>query len=217
MSWLHEASALQGLAPGDQSRLNALTPITLPAGSVIFRPGDAAQGYAVVLSGRVDVSMTGASGREMLLYSVAPGQSCIQTTLGLLSDSDYSAEAQTATETRLVVIPRGLFLDLLDNSAPFRTLVFSAFADRMTMMLKLVETVAFTRAECRLAARVLTLSEHGPIHATQGELAAQVGTAREVVSRRFDAWTRKGWIRTGRGEVTVIDRAALQDLAQSDM
>ena len=94
---------------------------------------------------------------------------------------------------------------------------FSAFADRMTMMLKLVETVAFTRAECRLAARVLTLSEHGPIHATQGELAAQVGTAREVVSRRFDAWTRKGWIRTGRGEVTVIDRAALQDLAQSDM
>ncbi|MDP5336837.1 MAG: Crp/Fnr family transcriptional regulator [Paracoccaceae bacterium] len=217
MSWLDEAPALDGLEPRDLARLARLHPMDLPAGAVIFRPGDAAQGYAVVLSGQVDVSLTGASGREMLLYSVAPGQSCVQTTFGLLSDAEYSAEAETVRDTRLVVIPRALFLDLLDTSAAFRSLVFAAFADRMAGMLKLVETVAFTRAECRLAARLLALSETGPVHATHSELAAQAGTAREVVSRRLDAWARKGWVRTARGQVEVIDRAALSDLAHADM
>lgn len=217
MSWLGEAPALDGLDPRDRKRLDLLHPVDLPAGTVIFRPGDAARGYAVVLSGQVDVSLTGASGREMLLYSVAPGQSCVQTTFGLLSDAEYSAEAETVRATRLVVIPRALFLDLLDTSAPFRSLVFGAFADRMTGMLKLVESVAFTRAECRLAARLLALSEDGTVHATHSELAAQAGTAREVVSRRLDAWAGKGWVRTARGQVEVIDRAALSDLAHADM
>lgn len=217
MSWLAEAPALAGLEPRDRDRLAQLRPMDLPAGAVIFRPGDAAQGYAVVLSGRVDVSLTGASGREMLLYSVEPGQSCVQTTFGLLSEAAYSAEAETARATRLVLIPRTVFLDLLDRSAPFRGLVFGAFADRMASMLKLVETVAFTRAECRLAARLLHLSADGPVMATHQELAAQAGTAREVVSRRFEAWARKGWVRTARGQVEVIDRAALSDLAQADM
>lgn len=217
MSWLGEAPLLGGLAEEERHRLEGLTPLSLPAGTVIFRPGDPAQGYAVVLSGRIDVSMTGASGREMLLYSVEPGQSCVQTTLGLLSDTDYSAEAETTAPTRLVIIPRALFLDLLDRSATFRGLVFGAFADRMGLMLKLVEQVAFTRAECRLAARILALSEKGPVHATQSELAAQVGTAREVVSRRLEAWARKGWVRTARGSVDVIDREALEALAHSEM
>ena len=62
MSWLDAAPALDGLDPRDRMRLAALHPVDLPAGAVIFRPGDAAQGYAVVLSGQVDVSLTGASG-----------------------------------------------------------------------------------------------------------------------------------------------------------
>jgi CRP/FNR family transcriptional regulator len=204
------------LDAGDRARLDRLVPMVLPPDSVIFRPGDAAQGYAVVLAGGVDVWLTGASGRELLLYSVVPGQSCVQTTLGLLSEAAYTAEARSTQATQLVVIPRALFLDLLDGSAPFRALVFGAFADRMGTMLRLVESVAFTRAECRLAARVLALSGDGPVMATQGELAAQVGTAREVVSRRLDAWARKGWVRTQRGQIDVIDRAALEDLAQAD-
>ncbi len=215
MSWV-ATSALAGLGAGDRARLDTLVPMTLPPDTVIFRPGDAAQGYAVVLAGGVDVWLTGASGRELLLYSVVPGQSCVQTTLGLLSEAAYTAEARSTVESRLVVIPRGMFLDLLDGSAPFRALVFGAFADRMGTMLRLVENVAFTRAECRLAARVLALSGDGPVMATQGELAAQVGTAREVVSRRLDAWARKGWVRTQRGQIDVIDRAALDELARAD-
>lgn len=186
----------------------------LPRGSVVFRPGDSVQGYALVLSGRIDVSLTGATGREIMLYSVAPGQSCIQTTLGLLAGDDYSAEAVAFIETELVLVPRSLFLSLVDRSSAFRALVFAAFADRMQTMMQLLEKVAFQKVETRLAERLLQLApEDGTIRMTHADLAGQVGSAREVVSRRLESWARSGWVSVGRGTITVQDRAALSALA----
>jgi CRP/FNR family transcriptional regulator len=218
MTWSPDDTALAALDKADKARLATLPAHALPEGTVLFRPGDAVQGYAFVLNGRVDVSLTGASGREMLLYSVEPGQSCVQTTMGLLSDADYSAEAQTTCPTELVLIPRGLFLDLMDRSAPFRALVFGAFAQRMQTMMILLEKVAFTRVECRLAERLIALAgADDTIQVTQADLATQVGTAREVVSRRLDAWARRGIVRTGRGTVTICDKAALARIADGEL
>ena len=197
------------LGPEDRSALEALPVMPLPRGSVVFRPGDSVQGYALVLSGRIDVSLTGATGREIMLYSVAPGQSCIQTTLGLLAGDDYSAEAVAFIETELVLVPRSLFLSLVDRSSAFRALVFAAFADRMQTMMQLLEKV-----ETRLAERLLQLApEDGTIRMTHADLAGQVGSAREVVSRRLESWARSGWVSVGRGTITVQDRAALSALA----
>lgn len=208
----------QGSLPAQtRQRLRALPTHDLNPGDILFRPGQPVQGYAMVISGRIDVSLTGASGRELLLYSVEPGQSCIQTTMGLLSGTDYAAEAEAATPARLILIPAALFHDLLNTSDGFRTLVFSSFANRMTTVLSLLERVAFIRAECRLADRLLHLCQETPTtQITHADLAAQVGTAREVVSRRLEAWARKGWVHTARGTITVLDRDALQDLAQAD-
>lgn len=216
--WVSDTPALSTLAPQSRLRLAGLVPVTLPAHTPLFHAGDAVQGYAMVLSGRVDVSMTGASGREMLLYTVEPGQSCIQTTMGLLGGDDYTAEAETTVETRLVLLPKSLFLSLMDGDPAFRALVFRAFAQRFQTMMQLVEKVAFTRVECRLAERLLTLAAEGPLlHVTQSDLATQVGTAREVVSRRLDTWSRRGWVRTGRGTVEIMDADALETLAADTM
>lgn len=216
--WVADTPALAALSAPARQRLTALVPVTLPAQTPLFHAGDAVQGYAMVLSGRVDVSMTGASGREMLLYSVEPGQSCIQTTMGLLGGEDYTAEAETTVETRLVLLPKPLFLSLMDTDPGFRALVFRAFAQRFQNMMQLLEKVAFTRVECRLADRLLTLAKHDPlIHVTQSDLATQVGTAREVVSRRLETWSRRGWVRTGRGTVQVLDPRALESLASDAM
>ena len=216
--WVTDTPALAELAPQSRLRLAGLVPVTLPAGTPLFHAGDAVQGYAMVLSGRVDVSMTGASGREMLLYSVEPGQSCIQTTMGLLGGDDYTAEAETTQDTRLVLLPKPLFLSLMDSDAGFRSLVFRAFAQRFQSMMQLIEKVAFTRVECRLAERLIALSSDSPVlNVTQSELATQVGTAREVVSRRLEAWSRRGWVKTGRGTVEILDPAALTALAAEGM
>ncbi|WP_319823495.1 Crp/Fnr family transcriptional regulator [Thalassovita sp.] len=216
--WVADTPALSPLAPVSRQRLAALLPATLPAGTPLFHAGDAVQGYAMVLSGRVDVSITGASGREMLLYSVEPGQSCIQTTMGLLGGEDYTAEAETTEDSRLVLLPKGLFLALMDDDPAFRALVFRAFAQRFQTMMHLLEKVAFTRVECRLAERLLALSgDGGPVQITQSDLATQVGTAREVVSRRLENWSRRGWVRTGRGTVQVLDPDALSAVASDTM
>ena len=211
MGW--SGAALPGLAPEDAARLDALSVQTLPRGARLFGPGDLAQGFAVVLSGRIEVSLTGPSGREILLYSVEPGQSCVQTTLGLLGDEPYSGEAICTIETRVVLIPAPLFHALMARSDPFRGFVFRALASRMNDMTSLLERVAFTRVEARLASALLDLGAAGSVEATHAELAARIGSAREVVSRRLEAMARRGLVATDRGRVDLRDPVALRRLA----
>ena len=216
--WLAQTPTLAALDSAARSELAKLSPTARPAGETIFTPGSAAQAYAIVVSGRVDVTLTGISGREILLYSIEPGQSCIQSTIGLMGDSPYSAEAQTVKDTELVLVPKSLFLTLLNQSEPFRTVVFHAFAARMQTMVTLLEKVAFQRVECRLAERLLELADGtSEINMTQADLATQIGTAREVISRRLEAWSKRGWIRQSRGQITLLDRDALFGLSIADM
>jgi CRP/FNR family transcriptional regulator len=211
MAWA--GAALPDLDADTRARLDALPARDLPRGTRLFSPGDMAQGFAVVLSGRVDVHLTGPSGREILLYAVEPGQSCVQTTLGLMGDAPYTGEALAATDIRVVAIPAALFHDLMNRSAPFRAFVFRAFAARMADMTALLERVAFTRVEARLAAALLDLADGDTVQITQSELAARIGTAREVVSRRLEALARQGLVETDRGRIRLTDRDRLARLA----
>ncbi len=213
MSWTDD------LAISDHARrsLQALPVRDLPRGAVLFHAGDQAQGFVVVLSGRIEVFLTGPTGREILLYAVEPGQSCVQTTLGLMAGELYSGEAHVAAPSRVVLIPRGLFADLMDHEPSFRRFVLLAFARRMADVTRLLEQVAFGRVEARLAAALLDLEEDGTVQATQGELAARIGSAREVVSRRLEAFHRHGWVETDRGQVRLLDVPALRALSAAPL
>ncbi len=214
MGWTEEVPELAGLAPEARARLDALRPATLPKGAVLFRPGETVRGYAVVLAGEIGVHLVGRTGREVLLYAVTPGQSCIQSTLGLLGGAAYSAEALAEAETRLVLVPREAFLALLDSSSGFRRLVFAALAARMQALMHAVERVAFLPVEARLAAHLVARADAaGEVRATQAELAAAIGSAREVVARKLEAWARAGLVTTGRGRVRLADAAALRRTA----
>ncbi|MCK4712090.1 MAG: Crp/Fnr family transcriptional regulator [Marinosulfonomonas sp.] len=218
MGWVKSAPDLDRLDADTAAQLNTLTPMDVPAGTVLFSPGDAVKGYVIVLRGRVSVSLTGASGREMLLYAVTPGQSCIQSTLGLMGGEDYTAEAVADENSRVVLMPKALFLQLLDTSPSFRSLIFAAFAGRMQTMMHLLEKIAFLRVECRLAAHLLERANpDGQLAATHQELATAVGSAREVISRRLDAWSRRGWVKTTRGAVQITDADALKSVADEAM
>jgi len=211
--WLSTAKGLSGLDPEAVRTLERLSVLRLDRGVALFHPGEAAKGFVVVISGRIDVFLTGPSGRDILLYSVEPGGSCVQSTLGLLGGEDYSGEAITATSGEAVMIPRADFLDLMSKSPGFRGFVFSAFAERMQAMMHLLERVAFQRIESRLAAALLGRAEGGAVPATHQELATAIGSAREVVSRRLDAFARSGLVTTERGAVLLRDIDALQRLA----
>jgi CRP/FNR family transcriptional regulator len=208
-----------GLILSDAARksLAVLPAHDLPRGAVLFRPGDLAQGFVVVLAGRIEVFLTGPSGREIMLYAVEPGQSCVQTTLGLMAEESYSGEAHAAVDARVVLIPRGLFTRLMDTEAGFRGFVMAAFARRMADVTRLLEQVAFGRVEARLATALLDLATGGVVQATQAELAARIGSAREVVSRRLEAFHRQGWVETDRGAVHLTDIGALRGIAAAPL
>lgn len=216
--WTRHVAALTSLDPATRTRLDSHPRKTVPPDTVLFRPGDAVQGYVVVLSGRIAVHLTGPTGRDILLYEVTPGDSCLQSTLGLMGGDDYSAEARTETETTLVLLPRTEFLGLLDSSPAFRRMVFAAFADRMQSLMQLLEKVAFLRVEARLARALLDLSNKGEVTATQADLATQIGSVREVVSRRLSGWARAGTVAMHRGGVSILDPDRLQAIAdEGDM
>jgi CRP/FNR family transcriptional regulator len=213
VNWTGAVAALSDLAPDSRRRLDALAPMEVPPGTVLFRPGDAVKGYVIVLEGRIGVHLIGPTGRDILLYDVVPGKSCVQSTLGLLGGEDYTAEAVADRPTRLVLLPRATFLDLLGLDPAFRSLVFAAFAERMQSMMHLLEKVAFQRVESRLAAWLLSRAEDGAVEATQQDIASAIGSAREVVSRRLDALARHGAIVQARGRVEIRDESALRRIA----
>ena len=211
MGWTSDVLDLAALQPDNLARLDGLTPQDVPKGTVLFQPGDSVKGYVIALSGCIGVHLIGDTGRELLLYEVTPGSSCIQSTLGLLGDEDYSAEAVAEEASRIVLLPRALFLDLLDKDPGFRTLVFGAFAQRMQATMQMLERVAFQSVDARLAAYLLSRADDtGHIASTHQEIAAAIGSAREVVSRRLDLMGKRGWLDHGRGYVEVTDRAALR-------
>jgi CRP/FNR family transcriptional regulator len=207
MDWMMELGAIQ---PETRTELAQLQKRHLPRGLDLFAPGATAQGFPVVLAGRVEVYLTGPSGREILLYSVEAGQSCIQTTLGLLGDEPYTGTAATVSEAEVVTIPKPLFLRLMDRDPAFRGFVLRSFGQRMADLTRLLEAVAFGRVDSRLAAVLLDLAEDGVVRATQSEIAARIGSAREVISRKLDTFAKAGWVTTDRGEVILRDEAALR-------
>lgn len=215
MNWTEQSPSFAFLDPKAKEVLDGLPVSSVPSETVLFRPGDEVSGYVIPLQGQINVCLTSASGRDILLYEVTPGQSCIQTTLGLIGNENYSAEAYAETDVEIVLVPKSVFLDLLGRSEGFRELVFATFATRMQTMMQLLERVAFLRVEARLAQALLKRCDSkNEVTATQSELATIVGSAREVVARKLSTFARDQLVELHRGRITILDHAGLSQRAE---
>lgn len=190
--------------------------VALPAGTPVFAPGQSASDMLLLLQGTVRVQQTSDTGREVFLYRVHAGESCVLTTACMLAFEDYSAEGIAETDVRAVAIPRATFDDLVGRSPVFRQFVFAAYSRRITDLFALIDNIVFQRMDVRLASRLLELAgEDQVVRATHAALGSELGTAREVVSRTLSEFQRRGWIAQARGEVHLIGRAGLERLVRS--
>lgn len=186
-------------------------------GAEVFSTGDQVKDLLILLSGTLRIEQLGANGREIVLYRVQGGDSCILTAACLLADEQYAAMGVAETELDALMLPRAAFDDLMATSAEFRGMIFQAYSRRITDLLQVVEEVAFRRIDLRLAGRLLALAGNDEqIIATQSQIATELGTVREVISRQLQEFQRRGWVKVGRGLVTMADKSALQALANSD-
>jgi CRP/FNR family transcriptional regulator len=215
-SWIDRFQGLSRLEPRLRDVLTSRAQvIRVPADTVIFGPGKSPENMLLLLEGTVRVQQLAENGREVVLYRVTAGESCVLTTACMLAYEDYAAEGVAETDIVAAAIPRSVFDDLVATSKEFRTFVFSAYSRRITDLFHVIEDIAFRRMDIRLAQKILDRAEGGELHATHAQLAAELGTAREVISRQLAEFQRRGWVSLGRGTVTVEDAAALRKLSDS--
>jgi CRP/FNR family transcriptional regulator len=202
---------LQELSVALRSRLaDAVQPMTVPAGTVLFDEHQPCQGFPFVLVGSIRVVKLATNGRELPLYKVLPGESCIITSSCLLGHADYNARGVTESDTTLVLLPRALFDEMLDVTA-FRDFVFDLFAERISELMQLVEEVAFRKLDQRLAN--LLLGKGRQLHTTHQQLADELGSVREMVSRLLKGFADQGLVRLGREQIEILDPAGLRKIA----
>ncbi len=211
-----ETRLLDQLPTAVRERLeNEATRLTVPAGTVLFRPGDACRAYLLLLQGTVRVELIAPSGHQLLLYRVSPGQSCVLTTSCLLAHETYAAEGVAETEIAGLGLSPTLFEQLLADSAEFRRLVFTDFGHRLADLMALINEVAFRRIDARLADWLIrSFDRHGPtIRRTHQEIAAELGTAREVVSRQLKEFERHGYLVLARSQIDLLVPSSLRRIA----
>lgn len=203
--------ALGELAPAELTRLLAHAQVLhAAAGTVLFDERSGCHGFPLVLDGAIRVVKAAPNGRELPLYRVTAGESCIITSSCLLGSTDYNARGIADTDTVLLLLPRQAFADLLERK-PFREFVFHLFSERIADLMQLVEEVAFHKLDQRLAA--LLLGKGQIVRATHQQLADELGSVREIVSRLLKGFAEQKLVALGREQIEILDPGGLRRLA----
>ncbi len=194
--------------------LKQLAPTTVEKGTKLFGAGDKCQQFVYVVSGNIRIDLASESGSSLLLYRLNANDTCVLTTVCLMSGDLYSAEAVVEEEANIITMPAKQFFNLLESSALFRSFVFASFSQRLSALMVKVDEIAFRSIERRLASCLLHHAKGGStVNLTHEQLATEVGTAREVISRKLSQWERDRFIAKKRGEIQLLAIPTLDALS----
>jgi CRP/FNR family transcriptional regulator len=190
--------------------------VKVQRGEVLFLRGEPCHGLHVVLDGAIRVYNSSSSGREQVIGVERAGSVIGELPLFDGGNQPYSAEAMSPS--RLLFIPREHFLTVIHAHPELMQAALRALAIRVRRLLHLVEELSLHEVPERVARYLLAQAkERGAcftLDYTHAELAAQLGTVREMVTRTLNRFRKAGWISMQDGKITVLDRDALQALAR---
>jgi CRP/FNR family transcriptional regulator len=183
----------------------------IPQGHDVFVEGDRADAIALLISGVVRVYKIGETGREITLYRFGNGESCILTANAILSQENFPAIATVEKEAEAVMVPAEVFRDWVRRYDLWREFVFDLLSQRLSSVMEVVEEVAFHRMDERVAAFLSErMAQSDVLQITHQEIAAELGSSREVISRILEDFSALGMISVSRGTIKVLDRESLQ-------
>ncbi|MFB1488949.1 MULTISPECIES: Crp/Fnr family transcriptional regulator [unclassified Thiocapsa] len=189
----------------------------LPAGQLICHDGAQCTHLPLVLTGTGRVYKLGENGREITLYRVQPGESCVITTSCILSGRPFPAFAVCESAVEAVVVRPAEVRRWMATSEPWREYLFALIGGRLQEVFSLLDAVLFQRLDQRLITCLLGLSAATPgrdIQMTHQALAVELGSSREVISRVLKSMEQQGLLRTTRGHIELLDLPALELRAQ---
>ena len=184
----------------------------LEKGTYVFREHEGCGRIGFVLSGSIRVVKEHDSGRNITLYRIGPGDSCILSMSCALSNPIHQASAIVEENAEVLSVSTEDFRTLIERSHDARDYVFSIFATRLTDVMLLVEEIVFHRMDQRLAGILIENSARhhtDTVVATHEQLAEEAGTAREVVTRILRDFSARGLVEVHRGSVKITDRKGL--------
>ena len=183
----------------------------IPTGHDVFLEGDRVEAIALLISGVVRVYKIGETGREITLYRFGNGSSCILTANAILSQKTFPAIATVEQDAEAVMIPADKFRDWVRNYNLWSEFVFDLLSQRLSTMMAIVDEVAFHRMDRRVAALILNRArKQNPLQITHQEIAAELGSSREVISRLLEDFVSEGSIHSTRGKLEVLDFELLE-------
>jgi CRP/FNR family transcriptional regulator, anaerobic regulatory protein len=186
----------------------------IPAGRDVFLEGDQVGAIALLVSGVVRVYKIGETGREITLYRFGNGESCILTANAILSQETFPAIATVEKEAEAVMVPAEAFRDWVRRSDSWREFVFELLSQRLSTVMALVDEIAFRRMDSRLANFLIERSRmSGSVRLTHQEIAAELGSSREVISRLLEDFAAEGILLSSRGKIEILDPEALKNRA----
>ncbi|PKO43138.1 MAG: Crp/Fnr family transcriptional regulator [Betaproteobacteria bacterium HGW-Betaproteobacteria-22] len=213
LEWLAQFPELKDLEPQARDTINKYARIIeAPIGTIGYREGATCDAYVMRLAGKSRVYKMSANGREILLYRVGAGETCVITTTCLLGNSDYPASTIVEEAIKDVLIPASVFHQLMLDSNVFRKYVMANYGALISDLIVLLDEVAFRSLDARLA-KVLLESDAPYITRTHQQIADELGTAREVVSRQLKRLEQKGLVALGRGQIEITNRQQLKAFA----
>ena len=177
---------------------------SVPQNTRLYAEGDSCQAIVLVLAGAIRVYKIGATGREITLYEIGPGETCILNASCILSGKTYPAYAETLTEANVLLVPSAAFQQILAGSEQMRSFVFTIMSQRLSSVMELVEEVAFGRMDQRLVEYLIERSADNRLETTHQKIANDLGTSREVVSRLLKDFEHRQMVSLSRNSIVLL-------------
>jgi CRP/FNR family transcriptional regulator len=195
---------------------------SLPAGEFFYHKGDHCPHFALLGRGSLRVFQPSPEGREITLYYVEAGETCMVNTLCVFLGNGSPATAVVEHEVEALLLPAATFRQWLGESNAVREYFFGALGERLAGVMALVEEVAFRRLDRRLAdSLVKRFAKLGgspaEIITTHEAIAVDLGSSREVISRLLKEFQRQGAVELWRGRIGLRDRRVLERLGSGPM
>ena len=181
--------------------------ITVPADVMVCQSGDVCENLVIVLEGQVRVYRPAINGKSLTLYTVNKNESCILTASCILNQTLFPAFAMTTTEVKALSIPPDKVIDWLEHEPRWQKYMFGLLSQRMINLIELVDTIAFEPLDIRLKTWLHSKKDQETISVTHQQIAEELASSREVISRLLKKFEHNGLVALGRGTIRVLKRS----------
>jgi CRP/FNR family transcriptional regulator len=194
--------------PGLMRRLKAENETkTLPEGTVLVNFDAYIRSIPILLRGHVKVVGEDEEGNEILLYYIKPGESCVMSILGALNGTASKIKAITVEETEILFLQPGKAAQLVKENPAWVDYIFQLYQTRFEELLQAVTNVSFKKMDNRILALLQEKSrmfQSNALKLTHQDIADEIGSTREAVSRVLKKLENSGRIQLFRGKIQLV-------------